>query len=835
MVLPSLAKDLRYAFRQLRHSPGFTAVAVLSLALGIGANTAIFQLVDAIGLRTLPARNPAELVSIDFAPRSVRSGSFSTRSARLTYRQWQEIRGQQQGFSGVVAWSAAGFDLASGGAARFAEGLFVSGDFFQVLGIDPLLGRTFSAQDDTAACSGAGAVVSHSFWQRELGADPAAVGRRITVDGHSFPVIGVTPRPFFGVEVGQSYDVALPLCADRLLAADGAGRIPDPQAWWLSVMGRLAPGWTLQRARTQLQAISPAVTRASLPPTYKPATAARYLANKLDAVPGGSGVSRLREDYEGPLWLLLATTALVLLIACANLANLLLARATVREREMAVRLAIGASRGRLVRQLLAESLLLAIGGAALGAMLARSSSSALLGLLGGTGDPLFVDLALDWRVLGFTAALAMGTCVLFGLVPALRATHLSPAGALRTAGRGATAGRERLTLRRTLVVTQVALSLVLLVSALLFVRTLRNLVTTEAGFQAEGVLAIRVDLARMRVPPERRQAVYRQLADRLSSVPGVVSAAEVWFTPVSGSGWNNDVGPDGTLAAGSGKRAFFNRVGPGYFHTMGTALLAGREFSAADNLSARKVAIVNEVFARKVFGTPQVVGRTFRLEAEAGKPEPLLEIVGVVSNTKYYTLREDFLSIGFFPAEQAPAPDVGTTFVVRAHGSPGALMQAIEAAVVGVSPAIGLQFKLLSAQLEESLLRERLMATLSTAFALLAVLLATLGLYGVVAYMVARRQNEIGLRIALGADRGRVIRLVLRETVLLLAMGLAVGTVLALAAGRAAASLLYGLRPTDPLSLVASAALLAGIALLASFGPARRAAALEPMAALRTD
>jgi putative ABC transport system permease protein len=834
-MLESIVQDVRYGLRQLRQNPGFAAVAVLSLALGIGANTAIFQLIDAIRLKLLPVRNPQELVSIDFEKNSARSGWFSSRSSRLTYAQWEEIRARQQAFAGVLAWSAARFNLTKGGEARYAEGLYVSGDFFHNLGVNAALGRTFSLQDDSGNCSGSGAVLSHAFWQREFGGDPGVLGRTVSLDGYSFPVIGVTPASFFGVEVGTRYDVAIPLCADRLLADDKKGRIPVRHAWWLSMMGRLRPGWTPERATSQLHVLSPGIMRATMPPIYKTAQAKRYLANKLAATDAGTGISGLREQYERPLWLLMATAGLVLLIACANLANLLLARASVREREIAVRLAIGASRWRLVRQLLVESLLLAIAGAALGAGMAQALSRGLISFISTSNDPLFVGLAVDWGVLAFTAVLAILTCLLFGLAPALRATYLSPASAMRAGGRGMTAGPERFSLRRGLVATQVALSLVLLVGALLFVRTLRNLLTTQAGFNAEGVLTVNLNFARAQYPKERRPAVDRELYDRLAALPGVVSTAQVWFTPVSGAGWNNDIGPDGTTAAASGKLSNFNRIGPGYFQTMGTRLLAGREFNDRDTLTSPKVAIVNEVFARKFFGGANPVGRTFHLEAEAGKPEPLFQIVGLVENTKYYELREDFVPIGFFPVAQDDDPGPGATFVLRVVGSPGALTSTVKAAVAAFNPTIGIEFRSFSAQLQESLLRERLMATLSGGFGILAGLLATLGLYGVIAYMVARRRNEIGLRIALGADRGRVIRLVLREAVLLVGVGLVAGIVIALWAGRAAATLLFGLKPYDPVSMITAIVLLTAIALLASYGPARRAAALEPMAALRDE
>jgi putative ABC transport system permease protein len=833
--LESFRQDLRYGVRQLRQNLAFGLVAVLSLALGIGANSAIFQLIDVIRLRTLPVQKPKELVSIDFPSEAYRSGWFSTRSARLTYGQWEQIRAQQQAFTGVLAWSAVRFNLNSGGEAHYAEGLYVSGEFFRHLGVVPVLGHTFTAQDDSPACGNPGAVLSYAFWQRQFGGDLGALGRTLSLDGYPFTVIGVTPPSFFGVEVGNRYDVAIPLCADQLLAEDKKGRMPVPHAWWLSVIGRLKPDWTVERATAHLQALSPGIMQATLPPAYRPDTAKRYLANKLVATTAGTGISELRRQYERPLWLLLATTGLVLLIACANLANLLLARASVREREIAVRLAIGASRGRVVRQLLAESLLLAVLGAALGAILAQALSRGLVAFLSAPNNPIFVGIGMDGRVLGFTAALAVTTCLLFGLVPAVRATHLAPVTAMRGGGRGMTAGRERFSLRRMLVASQIALSLVLLVGALLFLRSLHNLMIIDAGFRSEGVLAISLDLRRPRYSKERLPAVYRDLLERLSTRRGILSAAQVWFTPISGSGWNNDVGPDGTAASGSGKESFFNRVGPNYFHTMGTPVIAGRDFNDRDTLSSPKVAIVNEMFARKFFAGANPVGRTFRLEAGAGKPEPLYQIVGLVKNTKYYEVREDFLPIGFFPIAQDDDPGAGVTFVLRASGSLGEVMGNVKTAVAEVSPAIGIEFRPLSEQLQESLVRERLMATLSGAFGLLAALLATLGLYGVISYMVARRRNEIGVRIALGADRARVIRLVLREAALLLVVGLGVGAVLALWAGRTAATLLFGLQPHDAATMIGAMVLLAVVALSSSYLPARRAAALDPTVALRDE
>ena len=828
-----LTRDLRFALRQLRLNPTFTAVAVLSLALGIGANTAIFQLIDAIRLCALPVEKPQELAYVDMARNSWRSGWSSTRSARFTYVLWDSIRAHQQAFSDIMAWSATRFNLAENGPVRYAEGLFVSSDFFRVLGVPAQIGRTLTASDDRLGCGYPGAVISHNFWQTEFAGDPGVTSRTVRLDGHLFPVLGVTPAGFFGVEIGHRFDIAVPLCADPMFYEAGKNRIPLRTAWWLSVLGRLKPGWTIESANAQLQTMSPAIMQETLPPQYRPEYAKRYLANKLSVTPGATGVSQLRRQYGDPLWILLGTTGLVLLIACANLANLLLARASAREREIAVRQAVGASRGRLISQLLSESLLLALFGAALGAILAGLLSRGLISFLTTDSNHMFVGLGIDWRVLGFTAAMAIATCLLFGLAPALRATNVAPASVMRAAGRGLTGGRERFSLRRILVVAQVAMSLVLLAGAMLFVRSLEKLLSVDPGFRPEGVVAVGVDLRGAHYSQDRIPEVRRQMLEQLRQRTHAASAAEVFMTPVSGSGWDGNVWADGT--SNPHNRALFNSTGPGYFRTVGTALVAGRDFDDHDDLHAPKVAIVNEQFSKTFFGGQNPVGRAFRQEEGAGKPDDVYRIVGMVRNTKYYELREEFQPIAFLPTTQDPSPRPAANFVLRVTPPLGELYKEATAAVASIYPGSSLEFTVLSQQLKDSLMAERLLATLAGAFGMLASLLAVLGLYGVIAYMVARRRNEIGVRIALGATRGRVIRLVLSEAILLLAVGLVIGTGLATWAGAAAASLLYGVKPRDPVTLGGAVILLAAVALIASYGPAWRASRLEPMDALRDE
>ena len=831
--MDALIKDLRFGLRQLGLNPMFTAVAVLSLALGIGANTAIFQLIDAIRLRALPVGNPQELAYIDFMKDSKRSGWWSTRSAVFTSAQWDSLRAHQEAFSGMIAWSAKEFNLAQEGKARYTEGLFVNSDFFNVLRVPAAIGRTFTKEDDQPGCGSPGAVISYAFWRGEFSGDPALTSRTVRLDGRVFPVIGVTAPGFFGVEVGHRFDIAVPICSDPMFWEPGKGHLPSRTAWWLSLMGRLKPGWTIERANAQIRTISPAIMQDSLPSSYRADDAKKYLANKLTVTPGGRGVSGLRQEYEDPLWILLATTGLVLLIACANLANLLLARASVREREIAVRQAIGAARGRLVRQLLAESMLLALFGATFGAVLAGLLSRGLIAFLTTEGNRMFVGLGIDWRVLGFTAAMAILTCLLFGLAPALRATRVEPSSVMRASGRGLTAGREKFSLRRALVVAQVAMSLVLLAGALLFMRSLQKLLAVDPGFRPEGIVAVSVDYRTAHYPRERINEVRRQMLERLLVRTGAISGGQVAMTPVSGSGWDQNVWAEGS----SGPRidGMFNRAGPGYFRTMGTSFVAGRDFDEHDNLAAPKVAIVNEEFARQIFHGENPVGRSFRREESADKPDSSFLIVGLVRNTKYYELREDFRPIAFVPADQDEDPGPGGTFVMRTRAPLGEFYHAAEEAIADIHPGLGIDFAVLTTQIKESLMRDRLMAALAGGFGLLAGLLAVLGLYGVIAYMVARRRNEIGVRIALGASRGQVIGLVLKEAVLLLAIGLTVGAALAAWAGQAAASLVYGLKPQDPLTLGAAVALLAMVALFASYGPARRASRLQPMDALRDE
>ena len=830
----TLLQDIRYGLRVLWQKPGFTAVAVLTLALGVGANTAIFQLIDAVRLRTLPVKDPGRLVGVQLADMSKARGMFASDYPIVTNGIWEQVRDRQEAFEGVFAWSPDTLNLARGGEARFARALWVSGDFFNTLGVRAELGRVLNKDDDRKGCGSPVAVVSHAFWRREFGGDAGAVGRTLSLQGHPFEVVGVTPPSFYGMEVGRSFDVAVPLCAEPLLSGEYS-MLNAGTGWWLTVMGRLKPGWTEERAAAHLANISPGVFEASLPANYPPVSVKDYLGFKLKTFPAGAGVSQLREDYENPLWLLLAVAGTVLLIACANLANLLLARAATREREIATRLALGASRWRLMRQLLTESLLLAACGAGIGALLAQYLSEVLVSLISTERNPLFVNLDVDWRVLAFSAGAAVLTCALFGLAPALRATRVAPGAAMKAAGRGLTASRERFGLRRALVVSQVALSLVLVAGALLFSRSLSKLLTQDAGLRREGVLVTRVGLTRLNLPVERRLSFKNELLERIKAVPGVESASDVNMLPLTGSGWNNEVWLDGA-DPGAKQSTFFNRVSPDYFKTLGIPLLAGRDFGTADAPGAPKVAVVNESFARLLNGGANPVGKRFHVERTPSEPETVYEIVGLVKDSKYRDLREEFVPVAFTASSQASRPSEGAQLLIRSSTvSPAALAPSVKQAVGEVSPDIDIVFRVFKDEVDATLLRERLMATLSGAFGLLALLLACVGLYGVMSYGVAGRTNEIGIRMALGAQGKDVLRLILREAALLVGVGVVVGLPAALLAARLAAGLLYGVTPADPVSVSLAVLLLAAVAALACYVPARRATKVDPMVALRYE
>jgi putative ABC transport system permease protein len=832
--IEALGSDLRFGFRLLRFNPIFAITAILSLALGIGANTAIFQLLDAVRLRTLPVHNPQEIARVAIDGRHGASGTFSSRYPDLTYALWEQIRAQQEGFSSMFAWAPAQFNISPGGEVHNVQGLWASGEFFSTLGVEPALGRLLTPEDDRTGCGSAGAVISNSFWHREYGGERSVLGQNLIVNRRPMPIIGVTPADFYGVEVGRYFDVALPVCAEPLVNGENS-QLQSRTGWWLSVMGRLKPGWSVERAGTQLRAISPGIFEATLPTEFNPERAKHFLEFKLGAFPGDSGISDLRRSYEKPLWLLLGLAGLVLLIAAANLGNLMLARASSREKEMAMRMVVGAGRPRLMRQLLVESLLLAGIGAAVGAVLAGSLSQVLVASMSTKDDPLFMNLGTDWRVLGFTAGLAVLTCVLFGLAPALRATSVAPGSALKESTAAASKGRSRFGLRRVLVVSQIALSLTLLVGALLFARSMNNLAKVDAGFQRDGILVADIDFTTLRLANPERVQFAKELLKRVRGIAGVQAAAITEIVPLSGNGIGHDIlmGDSGE-PEGDAPTATFNRVSPDYFRTMKTPLLAGRDFDERDVANSPNVAIVSESFLKEFVKAGNPIGTRFRVRRMNQASAPY-EVIGVVKDTKYADLREEFQPLVYTAIAQYEHPDNDAQILIRSDLSLFGLISSVKSVAGEVNSNLDVSFVPFHKMIEDGLLRDRLMARLSGFFGMLAVLLAVIGLYGVISYMVASRRTEIGIRMALGAGQANIVWLVLREASLLLTIGLSIGTALALAMGRAATSMLFGLKPSDAGTFALALAVLSIVAVGAAFLPAFHAASINPMACLRNE
>jgi len=828
-----LLQDVRFALRTLRKSWGFAVTAVLTLALGIGANAAIFQLLDAVRLRNLPVAKPATLAAVRIKSGTrgfgiTSGGDFDT---MLSYPMWEQIRLHQQSFSGVFAWAQSGWvSLGEGAQERHAQLLWVSGQMFSVLGVPPFRGRMFTEKDDQPNCGLPGVAISYALWQGEFGGQDSAIGSRLIIEGHPTEVIGVTPRSFFGMEVGRGFDIAVPFCS-LTTYAPAALTTTRSDFFWLHVVGRLKQGLTLEQASSQLSAMSPGFIEVTLPTGYSSTSLNIYKSFRLAAYPGGNGISWLRQTYDTSLWLLLGTTGLVLLIACANLANLMLVRASTRAREMAVRLALGASRWRLIRQLLSEGFVLAGAGTVLGIALAEIFSRSLVHFLSTGNNPVQLGISLEWRVLLFTGALMISTCAFVALVPALRSSRVEPGLALKSGSRGTTAGRERFSFQRLLVVSQIAVSVVLLVGALLFARSFWNLATLDPGFREKGILVTYVDLKRLALPPERYAPFIRDLLAAVKTVPQVESSATSTHIPLNPSStWSLGVRVNG--AEGGSKFAW---VSPEYFETMQIPLLTGRWFNDRDTQTSPHVAVVNEAFTRRYLAGISAIGKTIRTSAESGYPETEYEIVGVVKDTKYTDLREPTPPMVFAPADQFPDVRPWAVLLTRFSSSPSVAITAVREKISQISPAIRTEFHVFQTDIENGLNRERLMAVLSGFFGALAALLAMIGLYGVISYIVATRKNEIGIRMALGASPGSVVLMIVRQTLALLGVGVGAGLVLAIAAAKGANSLLYGLEANDPLTLFSAAGFLAAVALVASYIPAYRASRADPMNALRYE
>jgi predicted permease len=847
----SLGQDLRYGARMLLKSKAFTAIAVLSLALGIGANTALFSLVDAVLLKMLPVKKPTELVLFNWlsGPRGLSRGingridtdaaTGMRTSTSFSYLAFERFRDHNESLSDVFAFARLyELNVSLDGQPEIARGQLVSGGYYAGLGVRAVKGRTITLEDDNAGATPV-AVITYRYWQQRFGQDPEVVGKTVNVNNATFTIIGVSPPDFFGaLQVGESPDLSIPFAMQPQLSP-GEPDITKPWVWWVQIMGRLNAGVTTQQAAASFESLFQrsaeegwTAALARFPPPGQARNPAPRDVPKLRAGSGSQGLPESRRAYSEPLTILLAIVGLVLLIACANVANLLLARGATRQKEIAVRLAIGASRWRLVRQLLTESVLLALLGGAAGVLFAYWGKDLLLNLRPWGAGELALDLRLDLRVLGFTIAVSLVTGLLFGLAPALRATRVDLTPALKDNARSVPGGSHSY-LTKSLIVAQVAMSLVLLVGAGLFVRTLRNLQNVDVGFNRENLLLFNVEPGLNGYTNAQIAQLYQRLTERLEATPGVSSATVSLIPLLAGSGRTSTISVQGhTSQPGDEDDAKVNTVGESFFKTTGMPLLLGRSLSFRDDERAPKVSVINQLMARKYFGDENPLGRRFGF----GGPENSgqIEIVGVVRDAKYTDMRSETEPTVYLPYPQSLPR--WATFIVRTSGEPSAMIASIRDAVREVDSNLPIfDVKTQTQQADESLMQERMFATLSSFFGVLALLLACVGLYGVMSYGVARRTNEIGIRMALGATGTRVTRMVMRETMLVVGIGVAIGLGAAVATTRLVAAMLFGLAPTDPLTVSFAVLLMIGVAALAGYIPARRAARVDPMIALRYE
>jgi predicted permease len=815
--MQTLWQDLRYGARMLWKRPGFTVAVSLTLALGIGANTAIFGVVDRLLVRLLPVNEPARLVNL------IGRDEKGEEDTSFSYPIYKDYRDQNEVFAGLLAYGETAMNLNEGGQPERVMGVLVSGNYFDALGVTPALGRAFLPEEDRTPGAHPVAVVSYGLWSRRFGADPKLVGRAITLNTQSFTVIGVAPAEFHGVRRGLSPDVYLPI---QMIMQAWPARRPDDlnnrNFSWLNLMGRLKPGVTREQAQTAMSALSSRIMQVH--PNTWPLIALKD---------GSQGETGEISDLRTPLKLLMATVALVLLIACVNVANLSLARAQTRGREMAVRLAMGASRYRLIRQLLTESLLLSLMGGLLGLFLAVWLTDVLAAYSPPMGGSMpLLDARLDWRVLAFAATLSLVTGLLFGLVPAWRSSKPNLTVALKEESGAAGAGRIRG--RGALISAQIALSLVVLVCAGLCMRSLLALQRIDAGFETAKVLVMGLDLSLNGYKEEPGRQFYANLLERVSALPGVEAASLARIVPLTGSGMRITVGIEGyTPTDDKPINIDMNIVGPRYCATMKLPLVAGREFTANDNAAAPPVVIINEAAARTYWPNQNSLGKRLIIGGPREKPQSA-EIIGVTGASRYRRLTEAFRPGMLLPAAQNYFPDL--SLHLRSAGDPASLIESARRELRALDPQLpATNIRTLEDQRRNSLYSERVTALLLSAFGALALSLAALGIYGVMAYSVAQRTREFGIRMALGARAGDVLRLMLIQGARLIGAGVALGLAGAFAATRLIRSFLYQVSSADPMAFVSAALLGAAVALLACYIPARRATQVDPMIALRYE
>ena len=831
-------QDMRYGLRMLLKTPGFTLAAALSLALGIGANTAIFSLIDAVLLKSLPVQEPEKLLLFGKGKDVGWIGGFPNRSWDVfSYPFYREVRRRNQVFSDVAAtlsmtWSVHGAVNTSGASGEMVRiGVqLVSGSYFSTLGAHAGLGRVITDADDQVAGAHPVAVLSYDWWESQLGGDTAVIGRTVTIDKVAYTIIGVAPREFFGTTVGQAPDMWIPLAMQAQLPPGHWKGREDEDHQELYLIARLKNGVSAEQSSAAVNLLF----KQSLQERAGAQASTERLQDiqraYIELTPAGRGISALRGKFSFSLQVLMAVVGIVLLIACANLANLLLARATARQKEFAVRMALGAGRARLVRQLLTESVLLASLGAAAGIFLAWRLSH-LLVLMASTGlTPLPLDVTPNARILGFTLLASLLSALAFGTAPALRASRIEPNSSLK-GGKGSAQSASRSRFGKALVVAQVALSLLLLVGAGLFVRTLINLQNLPSGFNQQNVMLFYVDTTTTDYKGAQLNALLREVEERVKATPGVAAASFSAYFFNQGAWTSSMFTRDQNLPERQSGLVSNKAVGQDYFTTMGIRLLQGRVFGPQDTEKSQQVAVISETTAQRFFPNSSPIGRRFgRLPQSSEK----FEIIGVVKDAKDMSLTEEWRPIAYFPYSQSDEPM--SNLVVRYSGSPEAVIQQARQAIREVSRNLPIDGVVsLSEHISRSLAQQRLVARLAAFFGMFALSLACVGLYGVLSYAVARRANEIGIRMALGAKRGDVIWLVLREALALVVAGVVIGLLASLAATRTVSTMLFGLKPNDPPTIAAATLLLFAVAALAGYLPARRAARVDPMAALREE
>jgi predicted permease len=837
-----LAADLRYAWRALRQTPVFTLVAVSSMALGIGANVAIFTLVDQVLLRLLPVKEPARLVMLR-GPVGDQHYGANYGNSMLSYPMYEDFRDHNDVFDGVFARHQLAVQIGFSGGTERATGELVSGACFPVLGVGAAAGRLFGPGDDVAPGGHPVAVLSYGFWSSRFSRDPGVIGRTLMVNNQALTVIGVAQEGFSGIDVGATTQLFVPM-AMKVQMTPGYLRnnVTSRRARWVQVFGRLKPGVTVEQAQTRLQPYFRSIIAMEVKePPFAQASAftkSNFLRGQLTVLSAAQGFSGMRRGLTRPLWVLMALVVGVLLIACANVANLLVARAAARQREIAIRLAIGASRGRVVQQLLVESLLIAIIGGAAGLVLAMATIAPLLRLLVPPEQQVAISTSLDFRLFAFAFGVTGVTGVLFGLVPALQATRPRLATTLK-AESGSVAGGG-LRLRKALVVAQVALSLLLLIGAGLFIRSVNKLMTVDLGFRTEQVLSFSLDPGLNGYTNARARALYETLLVRLRETPGVESASFSAVSLMVGGSWDQWVTVEGYKTAETETiDPYFNAISPGYFQTLGIPMLAGRDFDTRDlppvepipGRPDSRTAIISEGFARKYFAGGQAIGKHLGMGKDPGTPTPI-EIIGIARDARVNSVRDEEAP----PYVFLPAGAGGGSWLLRTRQDPAQMFAAVRAVVRGIDPNLPVYAtRTVAGMLQQSTRNERLLARLSAVFGTLATLLATIGLYGVLAYTVTRRTREIGIRMALGALRSHVSWLVLREVVLLAAGGMAIALPAAWWLGRFVKSQLYDVAPMDPSTIALAVGGLATVALLAALAPTLRATRINPVRALRQD